>query len=331
MARIAVDMMGSDSGPEELSKGVIRHLKEHKEDTVILYGDEPVLKGLFEQCEFKDRVSIKNTTGMIPMEIKPLDFLRSKNSSMYQAISAVKNGEADAVVSAGSTGGFLTGATIVLRNIEGVLRSGLCVPFPTAIKGKAAVILDVGANNLNTADEIYQFALMGNIYATKLLHYENPTIYTLSNGVEEGKGTDEVVEAYHILKESKLSNYQGNVEARYALDGKHDVIVTGGYAGNIFLKSMEGMASMMNQMIKDSFKRNLFTKIGYLFAANGFKEMKGKMDYRKYGGAILLGINGVAVKAHGNSNAYAFYNALRVSKEMVDAKVVDAIKEEMKN
>lgn len=330
MARIAIDMMGSDAGPEELAKGVFRHLKEHSEDTVCLFGDEATLQAIVELSEFKDRISIFPTTAVIPMEIKPLDFLRAKNSSMYQAIMAVKNGEADAVVSAGSTGGFLTGASIVLKNIPGIKRAGLCVPFPTAVKDKAAVILDVGANNQNTAEELCQFAMMGRIYAMKLLGNARPSVFTLSNGLEEGKGTEEVVEAYHMLKESNFDNYQGNVEARYALDGKHDVIVTGGYAGNIFLKATEGMASMMNNMIKTSFKRNLFSKVGYLLSRKGFKEMKTKMDYRKYGGAILLGIQGVVVKAHGNSNAYAFYNALRVSKEMVDAKVVAAIQEEMK-
>lgn len=329
MVRIAIDMMGSDSGPKVLSSSVRTYLEKHSDVSVILFGDEAVLNAEFKDVKFKDRIEIRNTTDIIPMEIKPLDFLRSKNSSMYQAVTAVKKGEADAVLSAGSTGGFLTGATIVLRNIEGIQRAGLCTPFPTKVKGKGTVILDVGANNYNTAEEVYQFAVMGRIYSKLILNVENPSVWTLSNGTEEGKGTDEVVGAYKLLKESDFPGFKGNVEARNVLNGEHDVVVTPGYAGNIYLKATEGMASMMNELIKKSFKRNIFTKIGYLLSSKGIKDMKETMDYRRFGGAILLGINGVVIKAHGNSNEYAFYQAIDLANRMVRAKIVDEIKKEI--
>jgi glycerol-3-phosphate acyltransferase PlsX len=330
MSKIAVDLMGSDLGYSELSKAVIQFINEDKNSSFILFGEEDKIQPLFADVDSK-RFKIVNTTEVIPMEIKPLDFLRANRSSMYQAIKAVKEGEADAVVSAGSTGGFVVGSTILLRNIDGVTRAGLCTPFPTAIKNRPCVILDVGASNVNTGEDIYGFARMGRIYAEDITEIHNPSVYTLSNGSEEGKGPQEVVDAYELMKTRKLTGFKGNCEAREALDGNHDVIVTSGYVGNIFLKATEGTAGMMNGMIKKAFKRNIFSKIGYLFAKKGIKDMKETLDYRRFGGAILLGINGVAVKAHGNSNTYAFYNAIKVADSMVKHDIINKIKKEFSN
>lgn len=326
MIKIAVDMMGSDNGATVLVEAVKHYLKDFKDVSFLLFGDKKQLTPLFSESEFKDRVEIYNCDSVIPMEIKPLDFLRAKSSSMYQAILAVKEKRADGVLTAGSTGGFVTGSTILLRNIDGVLRAGLCSPFPTRT-GKPTVILDIGANNYNTDEEVYQYGIMGRLYAEHILNMSDPSVYILSNGAEEGKGTDEIVSAYKLMKERKLPGFKGNVESREALDGTHDVIVTPGYAGNIFLKSTEGTAKMMNDMIKESFKMNIFTMIGYLFASKGFKRMKKTMDYRRFGGAILLGVDGVCVKAHGNSNEYAFYHAIDVASTMIKSNIVDKIKE----
>lgn len=328
MYKIAIDMMGSDEGPRQLSQAVDHYLKDNEDVSVLLYGDETILKDCFKDSLNLSRIQIVNTSSIIPMEIKPLEFLRAKDSSMYQAINAVKNGEADAVLTAGSTGGFVTGSTILLRNIDGVERAGLCSPFPTAKDGNGTVLLDIGANNYNSAEEVYQYGVMGRLYSKFVLGVQEPGVWILSNGTEEGKGTEEVVGAYQLMKERNLPGFKGNVEARNALDGTHDVIVTPGYAGNIFLKATEGMAKIMNDLIKQSFKTNLLTKIGYLFSSKGFKQMKKTMDYRRFGGAILMGINGVCVKAHGNSNEYAFYMAIGVCKKMIETQIVDRIKEE---
>lgn len=330
MIRIAVDLMGSDLGYEELSKGVIRYLKDHDDVNVILFGNQEAITPLFADAD-KSRYSIVHAEKVIPMEIKPLDFLRSKDSSLYQAVNCVRQGEADAVLTAGSTGGFVTGCSMLLRNIEGVTRSGLCSPMPTAVRGKGSVFLDMGANNVNTPEDLVGFARMGRLYCQCVLNEENPSTYLLSNGTEEGKGTDEIVEAYRMLREENFPNFQGNAEARNLLDGNHDLVVMPGFVGNVFLKASEGTASMLNGLIKKSFKRNLFSKIGYLFAHKGFDEMKTTLDYRRYGGAILLGVNGVSIKAHGNSNAYAFYNALDVAYRMVDNHIIDRIKEAFSN
>ena len=328
MIKLAVDMMGSDKGPETLAQSVLKYVKEHRDVSFTCFGDEKILSPLFAGQE---RVEVVNTTEIIPMEVKPLDFLRKRDSSMYKAIQAVQEEQCQGIVSAGSTGGFISGATILLRNIEGVTRAGLCAAFPTADKKKAAVILDVGANNVNTGADLVCFAKMGSIYAREILHVEHPQVYTLSNGVEEGKGTDEVVDAYHQMKEMNFPGFMGNSEAREVLDGKHDVIVTTGFAGNILLKSTEGTAGLMNSLIKKAFTKNLFTKIGYLLSKKGFQEMKENMNYKKYGGAILMGVNGVAVKGHGNSDSYAFYNAIDVAVRMVKSDIVEKIRSTLKN
>ncbi len=327
MVKIAIDLMGSDLGEEELSKGVIDFMNKNNDIYFYLVGNKEKIEKIFSSQD-KTKFEIINAEKVIPMEIKPLDFLRAKTSSQYIAISLVKDGKADAILSAGSTGGLVTGASLLLKNIDGVSRGGIISPFPTAKFGKATVILDIGANNTNTPDDLYGFAKMGRLYSKEILGIKNPSAYLLSNGTEEGKGTQEIVEAYKMLEERKFPNFKGNAEARNILDGEHDIIITPGFNGNILLKAVEGTASMMNQMIKDAFKTNLITKIGYLFSRKGFKNMKATMDYRKYGGAIFMGVNGVVVKAHGNSNAYAFYYGIDVAYKMVKSNIIEKIRKD---
>ncbi len=330
MVKIAIDLMGSDLGEEELSKGVIDFMNKNNDTYFYLVGNKEKIEKIFS-CQDKTKFEIINADKVIPMEIKPLDFLRAKTSSQYIAISLVKDGKADAVLSAGSTGGLVTGASLLLKNIDGISRGGIISPFPTAKFGKATVILDIGANNTNTSEDLYGFAKMGRLYSKEILGIENPSAYLLSNGTEEGKGTQEIVEAYKMLEERKFPNFKGNAEARNILDGEHDIIITPGFNGNILLKAVEGTASMMNQMIKDAFKTNLITKIGYLFSRKGFKNMKATMDYRKYGGAIFMGVNGVVVKAHGNSNAYAFYYGIDVAYKMVKSNIIEKIRKDFED
>ncbi len=324
MCKIAVDMEGSDYGATNFIQGIKEYLKEDNKTVFVLFGRKENLKEL----KNNPQIEIVDCPDIVPMETDVLKFLRMKNSSMYKAIESVKNGYCQGLITAGSTAGFLTGNTLMLKNVEGVKRAGFCSPFPTAVKGKSTCILDIGASNINSSDELVCFSKLGKIYSELILETKNPTISLLSNGTEEGKGLEESKQAYKILKEDKSINFIGNVEARDALDGTHDVIVTSGYPGNIFLKATEGTALMMNGMIKKAFKRNLISKIGYLFAKKGFVEMKQTMDYRKTGGAILLGINGVAVKTHGNSDARFIYYSIKLAKKMIDVKIVDHIKEE---
>lgn len=325
MLKLAIDLMGSDLGSAELIRGVKEFIKSHSDVELVCFGKkeeiEPELVGL-------KGVTFEDAREVVPMECGPLKLMRLKNSSMVKAITAMRDEKLDGVVSAGSTGGFLTGATLILKNIDGVGRAGLCAPFVTAAKGKQVVVLDIGASNENTADDLVGFAKMGRLYAQCVLNEQNPNCYVLCNGTEEGKGPDYVKEAYQKLKELDFPGFAGNVEARDALDGTRDVIVASGFAGNIFLKASEGIAGLMNRMIKSSFKRNVFSKIGYIMAKPGFDEMKEVMDYKATGGAILLGVNGVVVKAHGNSDAYSFRHAIEVAYKMARSGIVKRIEEE---
>lgn len=324
MLKIVVDMMGSDKGPKVLLDGVKDFLNDKKFSDCSL-----VLVGRKEDLNINSsRVEIVDTRDVLPMEAGSFEALRAKNSSMYKAVSLLCDNKYDAVVSAGSTGGFVTMATVKMKLIKGVERAALISPFPS-YSGKPVVVLDIGASNENNEYQLFQFAQMGRLYSREVIGVKTPNVYLLSNGSEEKKGSPEGKKAYQLLKTANFEGFKGNIEGRDALQKDVDVLITGGYAGNIFLKTNEGMALMMSQMIKDAFKRNPLCSIGYLFSGSGFKKMKQKMDYKRFGGAMLLGINGVAVKAHGSSDAYAFYNALQVAYNMIKANLVSKIEKEV--
>ena len=323
--RIAIDAMGGDNG----SKPIVEAIKEFKKDypdvELIAFGKKEELEEVSSLCEVVDAPEV------VPMEAGALEVIRMKNSSMFKAINTMKEKGYDAIVSCGSTGGFLSAATLILKTIPGVKRSALVTAFPTKIKGKKVVVLDVGANNENSPDELVQFAHMGKAYNEALFDVKEPKTYLLSNGSEEHKGSPLVKEAHKLLKESHFPGFMGNMEARDVLNGDADILVADGFSGNVMLKGMEGIAKMMSSMIKANFKKNLWTKLGYLHVRGGFKDMSETMDYKSTGGAMLLGINGVVIKAHGNSDAYSFKNALRVAHLMVSHDVVNKIKESLTN
>ena len=319
MIRIAVDTLGGDNGSGPVVEAIIQFLKEYKDVSIIAVGKKEELKKLEGVCEIVDAPDI------VPMEAGPLEVMRMKNSSMYKTVMLAKEGKADAVVSAGSTGGFLSSSTLLLKTLPGVNRAAFVAPFPTKIKGHYAVILDIGASNENSAEELKQFALMGALYSEHILGVENPKVYLLSNGTEPKKGSPVGKEAYKLL--SNYPFFKGNIEARNALNGEADVIVTDGFTGNVFLKSSEGMAKMMAGLFKDAFKKNLWTMLGYLHVRKGIKNISKIMDYKSTGGAMLLGVNGVVVKVHGNADTYSMFCAIRVAKKLVEKDISGKIKE----
>ena len=323
--RIAVDAMGGDNGSKPVVEAIKQFKKDYPKDEVIVFGKKEELEELSSLCRVVDAPEI------VPMAAGALEVIRMKNSSMCKAINTMKEEGFDAIVSAGSTGGFLSAATIILKTIPGVKRSALVTAFPTKIKGKKVVVLDVGANNENSPEELVQFAYMGKAYNQALFKTENPATYLLSNGTESHKGSPLVKQTYELLTSHNFEGFKGNMEARDVLNGDADILVADGFSGNILLKGMEGMAKLMSNMIKANFKKNLWTKLGYLHVRGGFKNMSETMDYKSVGGAMLLGINGVVVKAHGNSDAYSFKNAMRVAHEMVEYDVVNKIKESLAN
>ena len=321
--RIAVDAMGGDNGSSVVIEAIKDFKKDYPDDELIVFGKKEELEDLSSICRIVDAPDI------VPMEAGALEVIRLKNSSMCKAINTMKEEGFDAVVSMGSTGGFLSAATLILKTIPGVKRSALVTAFPTKIKGKKVVVLDVGANNENNAEELVQFAYMGKAYNEAVFGVKEPKTYLLCNGTEAHKGSPLVKEAHKLLLENNFPGFMGNMEARDVLNGDADILVADGFSGNVLLKGMEGVAKMMSSMIKANFKANLWTKLGYLHVRKGFKNMSETMDYKSTGGAMLLGINGVVVKAHGNSDAYSFKNALRVAHLMVEYQVVNKIKESL--
>lgn len=321
MIHFAVDCMGSDNGPKVVVEAIKNFLKKHEDVFIYACGDEEDLKEL----KSHERVEIRHTTQVVPMECGAMQVMRMKDSSMMKVFSLFEETKIDAAVSAGSTGGFLSLATLKLKLVPGVERAALISPFPTK-KGKPVAILDIGASNENTPSQLVQFAKMGRIYSQSVFGVEEPSVYLVSNGTEDKKGSPVGKEAHRLLKESNFPNFKGNIEGREVLSGDADVVVSEGYTGNVMLKTIEGVAKMMSGMIKNAFKRNLSSKIGYLFAKKGFDEMSEIMNYKSYGGAMLFGVNGVVVKGHGNSDAYAFEKALEVAYRMTNAKVLEQIR-----
>ena len=324
MIKLAIDAMGSDHGSKIVVEAVKKFKMEHDDVEFYVVGKQEELQDLIGLANIIDSREVMG------MEDGALTVLRRKNSSMLMAIDLVANGTCDGVVSAGGTAAFLVGSTLKLKLIKNIERAALISPFPT-LDGKGVVMLDIGANNENTPSQLVQFAHMGATYSKCAMNVENPRVFLLSNGAEEKKGSPVGKEAHHLLKEEDKVNFKGNIEARYVLTGQADVVVCEGYPGNVMLKTIEGTANLFKSKIKSAFKRNLFSKIGYLFAKKSFDQFAEELNYKKYGGAMLCGINGIAVKAHGNSDDYSFYHAIKVAYNLANNKLVDKLKEIFEN
>lgn len=318
--RIIVDMMGGDNGIYATLPALKQFNKEHPEVELTAVGDK-------EQIGDIEGVDVIHATEVMKMDAGALDVFRDKESSMAKAVEACLETKADAIVSSGSTGAFLSLCALRLKKLPGVLRPALVCDFPTAVKGKKVTILDIGASSENTPEELNQFALIGSLYSKAANGVGDPQVYLLSNGAEEEKGTPVVKEAHKLLKENKNISFRGNIEARDTMAGFADVIVSDGYSGNILLKASEGTAKIMSSLIKKAFKKNALTAIGYLFAKSGFEEMSQTMDYKNTGGALLLGVNAAAIKAHGNSDSHSFRSALEVAYRLAEKQLLSKIRE----
>ena len=322
--KIVIDMMGGDNGLKATIPSTMMFIENHKDIELFLVGD---ISQLTEFNKYSN-VHLVNSETIIKMDADPLSALRDLKSSLMVGVKTFLDNKCDALISAGSTGALLTAATFKIKRIEGVTRPGLITPFPTYKKNKKFVCCDLGANTLCTKEELNQFAIMGSIYYKTLFHdQEFPRVYQLNIGTESEKGTTLNKEAYALMKENSKINFLGNMEARDPLYGEVDVLITDGYSGNIFLKTMEGTAKAMSKMLKDAFKRNIFSKIGYLFVRKGVNEMKEKMDYKNVGGAMLMGVNGVVIKAHGSSDPKGFLSALENSYVLCKVDIINKFKE----
>lgn len=322
--RIAVDAMGGDYAPREIIKGALQAVEEYKL-AVVLVGDEDRLKSELGACGANGLVSIDHAPEVVDMREHPaVAVRRKKNSSIVRATQLVKNGEADALISAGSTGAAMASALLGLGRIKGIDRPAIVGVLPNE-KG-ATVLLDVGANVDCKPHNLLQFAIMGYIYSNKILGVSNPRVGLLSNGEEETKGNETTLAAYPLLSNAGI-NFIGNVEGRDIFRGTVDVIVCDGFIGNIVLKAGEGLASSLFKMMKEEITKSWLAKMGTVMAEPALKGFQRRLDYAEYGGAPLLGVNGVSIICHGSSTAKAIKNAIRVARESVGNNLVEAIRD----
>lgn len=325
--RIALDAMGGDYAPEVVVEGGVWAARQFEEE-VILVGREEVIRQELEQHDTSDlSLPIVHASQVIKMTDKPAPAVKAKkDSSMVVGMDLVKRGEAQAFVSAGNSGGVMVAALFRLGRMKGIQRPALSAILPTP--KEPICILDVGANTDCKPEYLLQFAIMGKVYVEKVMEVPSPRVGIVSNGEEEGKGNQLVLDTYPLLKESGL-NFIGNVEGKDVLFGLAQVVVTDGFTGNVMVKLMEGVAGFLGEVIEEEIKRSPLTALGGLLAKPAFSRMKKRLDYSEYGGAPLLGVNGVVIVGHGRSNAKAVKNAIGVAKQAVEGGMIEAIKEEI--
>ncbi len=326
--KIILDCYGGDNCPHSAVDGAVLALNENKDMTIVLVGKEEELRSLLADKEYdQSRVEFLDCDEVITNEDSPtMAIRRKKNSSIVVGLRALADDKADAIVSAGNTGALLAGATLIVKLIDGVTRATLAPVSPQLDDGKYIVIVDGGANVDCKATMLQEFAIMGDAYMRSCYGISNPRVGLLSNGAEEEKGNALTKEAHALLKTTPV-NFVGNVEARYVMNDQVDVLVTDGFAGNMVLKSSEGMALNLFELIKRNImKGGLRAKLGYLLLKPALRGVKKKFNSDEIGGAGFLGVNKVVVKAHGSSNAIAFKNAILASGRMVENDMIEKIR-----
>lgn len=323
---IAIDAMGGDHAPDSNVLGGLEAAKEWKDTEIILVGDETRIRALLK--EIPSNLKIVHTTEIIEAEDEPVKAVRrKKDASMVVAGRMVKEGNAQAMISAGNTGALMTTGLLVVGRIKGIERPALAPMIPTIDDG-GTLALDLGANMDAKPEHLAQYALMGSIYRDKVHGITNPRVGLLNVGTEANKGNELTKEAYPLLEALPI-NFVGNVEARDVLNGVCDVLVCDGFAGNIMLKSLEGTASAMFSLLKQQFSKSLKTKIGAALLMPELRSLKGKLDYKEHGGAPLLGLNGLVLKSHGSSDAGAIKHAVRQARIAISNQLVENISKEV--
>lgn len=329
MITIAVDAMGGDQAPAPEVHGAVRAARS-QDVQILLVGREDVLRAELAGYDgWRDlNLRIVHASEAVTMEDSASKALRTKrDSSMRVAARLVRDGEAQGLVSAGNTGAMMAMSKTVLGMIPGVERPALANPFPT-VKGRPAVMIDVGANVDSTPRMLAQFAVMGEIYSRLVFHTVRPRVGLLSIGEEEHKGNELTRAAAQLLKTLPL-NFIGNVEGRDLYTGHADVIVCDGFIGNVALKVSEGLVDVVRHMLQESLAATITRKIGYVLSRAAYADFKKRVDYSEYGGAPLLGVRGVSIICHGRSNDNAIRNAIRVAAELASEHVNDRIEQEM--
>ena len=328
--KIILDAMGGDNAPQAPVMGAVQAAKDFGAQITLVGKGEQILETLRANgiSDLPQGIEIANADDVVDMHDDPASIVhKRKNSSMVIALRMLAEGQGDACISAGSTGALLTGATLIVKRVKGIRRAAMGPVMPNKAGGRT-VFLDCGANAECTPEFLLQFGIVGSLYAKRYLGLQDPKVGLLNIGTEDSKGTALQKEAYGLLQDASrqgLINFVGNVEARDVPLGAVDVVVCDGFSGNILLKSIEGTAMFMGSLMKNKiFKRNIFSKIGYLFCKPGVDEVMKMLDYREIGGTQFLGIKKPVIKAHGSSDALAFRNAV---KQAMDAAASDISQE----
>lgn len=322
--RIVLDAMGSDSHPEPEVQAAFDAAQNWRDEIILVGPKEMLEERLHTLSPDHSLIRVVHAPEVLEMGDKPAESARHKSqNSMAVGMDLIKFGEADAFVTAGNTGGAMATALFRLGRIRGVKRPALTALFP--VRGGYCVVLDIGANADCKPEYLQQFAIMGSIYANKVLGIVQPRVALLSNGEEAGKGNELVKETYPLLQSSGI-NFIGNVEGKELFGGEADVVVTDGFTGNILLKSSEAVAKLITDMLRAELTGSLRTKVGALLAQPAFRSIKKMMDPGEVGAAPLLGINGLIFVGHGRSDAQALFNAIRVARQAVDSGLLEALK-----
>ncbi|HVZ90406.1 MAG TPA: phosphate acyltransferase PlsX [Rhizomicrobium sp.] len=323
---VSIDAMGGDSGPGIVVAALARSAVRHPSVNFILHGDEAALKALLgKRGKLAGRIAVRHAPDRVRMDEKPsLALRRGRNSSMWRAIDSVKNKEAEVAISAGNTGALMAMAMFQLGVLEGISRPAIAAIWPTR-RGQS-IVLDVGANISCDAEQLVDFAVMGEAFARAILGLERPSVGLLNVGSEEVKGHDAVKDAAQILRNASLPiEFKGFVEGDDIGEGTVDVIVTDGFTGNIALKTAEGTAKLVVGFLRSALRGSLLGRVGGLFAGGALKALRRKLDPRASNGGIFLGLNGIVVKSHGGTDALGFASALDMAIDMAEAGVITRI------
>ena len=329
--KIIVDAMGGDNAPASNVRGALRAVKELGAEVILVGRGEDILAVLAEDGikELPAGIEIAHASEVVEICDNPATaFKEKKDSSLTVGLNLLKEGKGDAFVSAGSTGALLSAATLLVKRVKGIRRAAMCPVVPTAKGG--ALLIDCGATAECTPEYLLQFAFMGSYYAERVMGRPEPRVGLLNIGAEESKGTDLQRETWKLLKKADAEgriNFAGNVEGKEAVLGAVDVIVTDGYSGNIFLKTMEGAGSFLAGELKKMFMKSITTKLAALLVKDGIRDFKRMMDSREVGGTALVGISKPVIKAHGSSDAYAIRNAIRQAMQFAASGIIDDITE----
>lgn len=323
--KIVIDAMGGDNAPKAIVEGSVLAVNEYGVE-LILTGNSEIINNELKKLTYdKAKIDVIHTTEVILNNEHPaMAVRRKKDSSMVVGLKLVKDGSAGAMISAGSTGALLTGATLIAGRIKGISRPAIAPLLPG--KNGVFMIIDAGANVDCKPEYLVQFAIMGSAYFKRVLKVDNPKVGLVNNGAEEEKGNELTKSVFPMLKEANI-NFVGNVEPRDIPNGDVQVLVCDGFVGNTILKLFEGAASLIFSSLKEELLKGTISKAGALLLKPAFKRLKGKFDYTEYGGAPLLGVNGGVIKAHGSSDAKAIKNAIRQAKQFIDNDVITLIKD----